>query len=305
MITQEILEKLMFDAIKKASCYIPSDIENAFNEAIDKECSSTSKVALEETLKSIKKSKELSSLACPDTGWPLFFIEIGEKAKIENGFCAIETVAKAAVEKATHEGYLRATMKHPFTGHDPGNNIGNNIPGFTYKFVSGDTIKITFVPKGGGSECFGGTRYQVIAFADGMRAIKKFIIDAYAAASRAGAICPPAVLGVGIGGTSDISTKLAKEAATLRKVGSENPEPEIAQLEKDLYKGINQLGIGAMGSGGDVSVFSVNIEYAYTHLAGIAVSINANCFVTRRATLEVDSSGQIIEHESPNWFNGR
>ncbi len=305
MITQQVLGKAIFETIKKASCCIPGDIEEAFQDSISRESSSVSKMALEATLESLQRSRETSLLACPDTGWPLFFVEVGDEAVVEGGLRVIETASKRAVEKATHEGYLRATMKHPLTGEDPGNNIGNNVPNFTYKFVPGDTIKLTFVPKGGGSECFGGTRYQVMAFADGLTAIKKFIVDAYIAASRAGAICPPSVLGVGIGGTSDISTKLAKEAAALRKVGSKNPEPEIARIEEELYEGINRLGIGAMGSGGDVSVFDVNVEYAYTHLAGIAVAMNANCFIARRATVEVDGKGNIKEHESPNWFNGR
>jgi tartrate/fumarate subfamily iron-sulfur-dependent hydro-lyase alpha chain len=171
--------------------------------------------------------------------------------------------------------------------------------------VPGDSILVTYVAKGGGSECFGGTRYRMIAFADGIFAIEKFIIDCYIAASRAGAICPPAVLGIGIGGTSDICTKLAKEAAALRLIGSRHPEPMVAKIEKDLYRAINELEVGAMGSGGETSVFWVNVEYAYTHLAGIAVAMNANCWITRRATTRIYSDGKTKELDNPNWFNGR
>jgi tartrate dehydratase alpha subunit/fumarate hydratase class I-like protein len=89
-------------------------------------------------------------------------------------------------------------MKHPLTGDDPGNNIGMNIPDFTYKFVPGDSIQITYVAKGGGSECFGGTRYRMVAFADGVTEIKRPIIDWYIAAASAGTVCPPSILGVGI-----------------------------------------------------------------------------------------------------------
>ena len=112
--------------------------------------------------------------------------------------------------------------------------------------------------------------FRVIAFADGITGVKKAIIDWYIAGSRAGAICPPSVLGVGIGGTADISTHLAKEAAALRLIGSHHPEPQIAELEEDLASAINQLGIGPMGSGGATSVLAVNVEYSLTHLAGIA-----------------------------------
>ena len=305
MIAQKVLEDAIFNTIKKSSTHISPDIHSAFEMAIKAEKSETSKRAFEATLKSLDLSKRYENPACPDTGWPLFFYKIGNDAEIEGGILGLEEISRRMVEKATKEGYLRATMKHPLTGVDPGNNIGMNVPNFTYKFVSGDSVQVTYVAKGGGSECFGGTRYRVMAFADGLIAIEKFIIDCYIAASRAGAICPPSVLGVGIGGTSDIATKIAKEAATLRIVGSHHPEPEIAKIEEDLYKAINGLQIGGMGSGGETSVFAVNVEYAYTHLAGIAVAMNANCWVARRATTKIYADGSIEQLDNPNWFNGR
>ena len=190
----------------------------------------------------------------------------------------MEEAARRSVRKATKEGYLRATMKHPITGFDPGDNIGVNIPDFTYKFVEGDEIEITYVAKGGGSECFGGTRHRVIAFADGIEGIEKFIIDSFVRSVRAGAVCPPSVLGIGIGGTANIAANLAKEAACLRTVGSSHPDPRFAKIEQDLYEALNSLGIGIMGSGGAASVLGVNVEYAYTHIAGIAVATSTKGF---------------------------
>jgi L(+)-tartrate dehydratase alpha subunit len=305
MIAHKILEDAIFTTIKKSSTHISPDIHAAFEKAIKTEKSQASKRAFEATLKSLDLSKTNENLACPDTGWPLFFYKIGNDAEIEGGFLALEAISRSMVEKATQAGYLRATMKHPLTGADPGNNIGMNVPNFTYKFVPGDSIQVTYVAKGGGSECFGGTRYRMIAFADGLVGIEKFIIDCYIAASRAGAICPPSVLGVGIGGTSDIATKIAKEAATLRLIGTHHPEPEIDKIEQDLYTAISGLHIGGMGSGGETSVFAVNVEYAYTHLAGIAVAMNANCWVARRATTKIYSDGSTEQLDNPSWFEGR
>ena len=305
MIGQKVLEDAIFATIKKSSTHISPDIHSAFEKAIRTEKSEASRRAFEATLTSLDLSKEKENLACPDTGWPLFFYKMGNDTEIEGGILALEEISRRMVEKATKEGYLRATMKHPLTGVDPGNNIGMNVPNFTYKFVPGDSVQVTYVAKGGGSECFGGTRYRVVAFADGLTAIEKFVIDSYIAASRAGAICPPSVLGVGIGGTSDIATKIAKEAATLRTIGSHHPDPDIAKIEEDLYKAINGLQIGGMGSGGETSVFAVNVEYAYTHLAGIAVAMNANCWVARRATTRIYADGRTEELDNPNWFNGR
>ena len=196
-------------------------------------------------------------------------------------------------------------MKHPLTGADSGTNVGMNVPSFTYRFVPGDFLQVSYVAKGGGSECFGGTRYRVVAFADGIVGIEKTIIDWYMAAARAGAICPPAILGIGIGGTADIAAHLAKQAATLRIVGSRHPEPVFAKMEEELLAALNDLGIGAMGAGGKTSVFAVNVEYSLTHIAGIAVAMSANCMVARRATTKIYSDGRLEELNHPQWFNGR
>lgn len=305
MIDHGILEEAVFRTIKRSSCVISPDIHAAFERAIEREVSEVSKKAFQWTLKSLDLSIERECLACPDTGWPLFFWKIGNEAKIPGGIMGLEDSCKRMVIKATHEGYLRSTMKDPFDGDDPGGNVGMNVPGFTYKFVPGDWIQVTYVAKGGGSECFGGTRYRVVAFADGLAGIQKTVMDWYIAGARAGAICPPAVLGVGIGGTADIATRLAKEAAVLRLVGSHHPEPRIARMEKDLASAINELGIGAMGCGGNTSVFAVNVEYSLTHLAGIAVAMSANCWVARRATTKIYADSRTEELENPNWFNGR
>ncbi len=305
MITTTVLKTWIFKAIKRCSCQISPDVRSAFIKAIEAETGEASRKAFESTLDSLDRSVEYKNLACPDTGWPLFFCKIGNDVEMEGGFLGLEMVAREMVAKATREGHLRATMKHPITGEDPGNNVGTNIPGFTYKFVPGDSIQITFVAKGGGSECFGGTRYRVVAFADGLTGIKKSILDWYIAASRAGAICPPSILGIGIGGTADIASDLAKQAASLRLIGSHHPEREIAHLETDLATAVNKLGIGPMGAGGNTSVFAVNIEYSHTHLAGIALAMSANCWIARRATTRIHADGRAEMLEEPNWFGGR
>ncbi len=302
MIGKEILKKVILDTIKRGACRIPEDVGKTFKKAINIEKSGSSRKAFEDTLESLKLSRKRDNLACPDTGWPLFFFKIGNEAEIEGGMLALEEITREMVAKATKTGYLRSTMKHPLTGEDPGTNVGVNIPDFTYKFVPGDFIQITYAAKGGGSECFGGTRYRMIAFADGLEGIKKFIIDAFINSARAGAICPPPVLGIGIGGTANISANLAKEAACLRLVNSSHPESKIAKIEKDLYEGLNKLGIGPMGSGGCVSVLGVNVEYSYTHLAGIAVATSSNCWITRRATSKIYEDEEVAKIENPDWF---
>lgn len=305
LIPREIYEEVLFQTIVKGATDIAPDVRAAFAQAIERERHAPAKEGLQKTYESIQQSAVLKKPACPDTGWPIFYFKVGNECVLEGGFLGLEDATRQAVRRATRLGFLRATMKHPLTGYDPGDNIGSNIPDFTYQFVPGRDIEVTYVAKGGGSECFGGTRHRVVAFADGVKGIEKFVVDSFLAASRVGAICPPNVLGVGIGGTANVAANLAKEAACLRTVGSHHPDPAFRAIEEDLYDAINTLKVGAMGAGGDTSVFAVNVEYAYTHIAGIAVAISCNCLVARRASSRILADGTVEAMEQPNWFGER
>ncbi len=305
MIKTELYEQVLFETIKRGATEISPDVKNAFLQAIKKESNPDAKKGLEATLKSMDMSKVRENPLCVDTGWPIFYFKVGNNCKLEGGFVELENAARRAVAKATKMGYLRATMKHPLTGYDPGNNIGINIPDFTYQFVDGDSIEMSYAAKGGGSECFGGTRHRIVAFADGIQGIEKFVIDSFVQSARAGAVCPPSVLGIGIGGTANVAANLAKEAACLRTVGSKHPDPMFRKIEEDLYKALNSLGIGILGAGGDTSVLAVNVEYAYTHIAGIACATSTNCMVARRASSRIEQDGTVIKMASPNWFGDR
>jgi len=305
MITAKVIEEAAFQTIRRGATVIQDDVRNAFREAIEKETNEASRLGLANTLKSIELAQKADKPACPDTGWPIFYIKIGNEVELEGGMMALEDAVRDAVRRATLHGYLRKTMKHPLTGYDPGDNIGMNIPDFTYKFVPGRDIEISYVAKGGGSECFGGTRQRVVAFADGLAGIEKFVIDSFVESTKAGAICPPNILGVGFGGTANVAANLAKEAATLRQIGSHHPEPQIRKMEEDLTRAINNLSVGIMGTGGRTSVFSVNVEYAYTHIAGIVVATSSNCMVARRATSRVTADNKVEPLAGADWFGGR
>ena len=284
MIRTEVYEKVLFETVKRGATEISPDVQEAFEAAIERESNADAKKGLVATLESMKMSAIRENPLCVDTGWPIFYFKVGNQCQLEGGFVELENAARRAVAKATEKGYLRATMKHPLTGFDPGNNIGMNIPDFTYQFVDGDSI---------------------VAFADGIAGIEKFIIDSFTASARAGAVCPPSVLGIGIGGTANVAANLAKEAACLRTVGSHHPDPMFAKIEEDLYKALNSLGCGILGAGGDTSVLAVNVEYAYTHIAGIAVATSTNCMVARRASTRIDADNRVTPMKSPMWFGDR
>ena len=305
MIKTEIYENALFETIKRGATEISPDVRGAFIDAIERETNPDARAGLAATLESMDMSSVRKNPLCVDTGWPIFYFKVGNRCELEGGFVELENAARRAVAKATRLGYLRATMKHPLTGYDPGNNIGMNIPDFTYKFVDGDSIEMSYAAKGGGSECFGGTRHRIVAFADGIKGIEKFVIDSFVASARAGAVCPPSVLGIGIGGTANVAANLAKEAACLRTVGSKHPDPIFAKIEEDLYEALNSLGIGILGAGGNTSVLAVNVEYAYTHIAGIACATSTNCMVARRASTRINSDGSVEKMQSPMWFGDR
>ena len=305
MIKTDIYEEALFETIKRGATEISPDVRDAFAGAIERETNPDARNGLEATLRSMDMSAVRKNPLCVDTGWPIFYFKVGNKCELEGGFVELENAARRAVAKATKLGYLRATMKHPLTGYDPGNNIGMNIPDFTYKFVDGDSIEMSYAAKGGGSECFGGTRHRIVAFADGIQGIEKFVIESFVASARAGAVCPPSVLGIGIGGTANVAANLAKEAACLRTVGSKHPDPMFAKIEEDLYEALNSLGVGILGAGGKTSVLAVNVEYAYTHIAGIACATSTNCMVARRASSRIDANGEVTVMQSPMWFGDR
>ncbi|MBQ6468707.1 MAG: fumarate hydratase [Lachnospiraceae bacterium] len=302
MLSRELYEEALFETIRRGATVISPDVDAAFRRAIEKESRPAAKEGLRRTYESLLLSEKLDNPACPDTGWPVFYFRVGNECQLEGGMLGLTDAMRAAVRRATEAGYLRKTMKHPLTGFDPGDNIGENIPWPSCKFVPGDAIEMAYAAKGGGSECFGGTRHRVIAFADGVKGIEKFVIDSFVEATRSGGICPPNILGIGIGGTANVAANLAKEAACLRPVGSHHPDPLFRKIEEDLFEALNSLGVGVMGIGGDTSVLAVHVEYAYTHIAGICVDISANCMVARRAATRINADGSSEVLPYLNWF---
>jgi len=228
MIKTELYEEVLFQTVKRGATEISEDVREAFTKAIEKETSLDAKRGLRVTLESMDMSAKRENPLCVDTGWPIFYFKVGNDCKLEGGFVELENAARRAVARATEKGYLRATMKHPLTGYDPGNNIGMNIPDFTYKFVEGDGIEISYAAKGGGSECFGGTRHRIVAFADGIKGIEKFVIDSFVASARAGAVCPPSVLGIGIGGTANVAANLAR-GGVFKNGWFKTPRPNVCK----------------------------------------------------------------------------
>lgn len=302
MLTKEHITDGAFRALHKAAVETPEDVKAAFRQAAHV-AREPAKTHLEKTLENIDVAVERNVPVCPDTGWPLFFVKLGNDVRIEGGYSTLTGAFSQAVKRLTEMGLLRVTMVDPLTRKTALLNVGCNIPFIEYKPFSGDYIEITAVPKGGGAELFIQQPLRFLLLADGIVGLKKFVIDSIISGATTGKTCPPNVVGIGIGGTGDLCMKLAKQAALLRPIGDRHPESRIAELEEELKTSLNSLSIGPMGGGGNPTVFDVHIEYALTHTAGHPVAVNTQCSLTRRGTIRLYANGRSEARTNPEWFD--
>jgi len=210
---------------------------------------------------------------CQDCGATVVFLEVGQDVHISGG--DIDEAVNEGVRRAYIEGYLRKSMVvKPFSAR---NNTGDNTPAIIHTaIVPGERLKITVLPKGGGSENM--TRLEMLLPAAGRRGIIDFVVQTVDEASSKP--CPPLIVGVGIGGTADKAMLLAKHAL-IRPVGEANPDPETARLEEEILQSINKLGIGPMGYGGKITALAVHIETFPTHITSLPVAVNLQCHSAR------------------------
>jgi len=169
-------------------------------------------------------------------------------------------------------------------------NTGQGIPSIKVDFIpDSDKLEIWMAPKGSGSENMSFLR--MLKPADGLKAVKKYVLECV---FDSGANpCPPTIVGIGLGGTSDMAAAMAKEASCFRKVGTHSPDPLVAQLEKELLELINQTGIGPQGLGGVTTAMAVNIEWAHTHISQNPVAVNLQCWRGERAEAVITATGEV------------
>lgn len=211
---------------------------------------------------------------CQDTGLACVFVDVGQDVHITDGL--LTDAINEGVRQGYEQGYLRKSVVS-----DPLRriNTNDNTPArIIYDIVPGDKIKLTFAPKGFGSENM--SRIMMFPPAAGEKGVKDFIEETVKLAG--GNPCPPIVVGVGIGSTFDGAALLAKKALLLPLDGH-NEDPYYADMEKEMLERINQLDIGPQGFGGRTTALAVRIIAASTHIAGMPVAVNINCHVSRHA----------------------
>lgn len=258
---------------QEANFFLPDDVLNILKQARKTEESPLGQQTLDQILENAKLAQEEQLAICQDCGVAVVYLEIGQDVHITGG--DFYEVVEEGVRQGYDKGYLRKSMvRQPFSARV---NTKDNTPAVIHTdIVPGDKLRISLIPKGGGSEnC---SRSTVLTPAKGRQGIIDFVVNLV---NESGSNpCPPIVIGLGIGGTTDKTMAMAKKAL-LRKLGEPHPDPEVAELEREILQQVNNLGIGPMGYGGRTTALAVHAEVFPAHIASLPVAVNIQCWCAR------------------------
>lgn len=277
-INADLLTTTVKELCMDTNFVLPEDVWKKLKEAHATEESPAGKDVLAQIIENDIIAEKEKIPMCQDTGLAVVFVEIGQEVHITGG--RIMDAINRGVRQGYTDGYLRKSVVS-----DPlrRKNTGDNTPAVVHaEIVPGDKLKITLIPKGGGSENMGAL--AMLPPSAGIEGVKNFVVDAV---KKAGSNpCPPIVVGVGIGATFDGVALLAKKAL-LRPLDTLHPDPYYAGLEKELLKEINDSGIGPQGLGGRWTALAVLIETYPCHITAIPVAVNIQCHACRRKTVTI------------------
>jgi fumarate hydratase subunit alpha len=258
---------------KEANYFLGEDVLAALRKAREEEESPVARQILEQILKNADIAAREEMPLCQDCGLAIVFLQIGQEVHISGG--DLYQAVDEGVRQGYAEGYLRkSAVRQPFSARI---NTKDNTPAIIHtEIVPGDQLKITVAPKGGGSENM--SRFTVLKPAQGRQGVVDFVVSAVEEAGSNP--CPPTIVGVGIGGSVEKAMILAKRAL-LRTVGARSPDPEVAELEKELLQRINGTGVGPGGIGGRITSLAVHVETFPAHIASLPVAVNLQCHSAR------------------------
>ena len=271
----------IYKAIKQlalnACCNVNKDVVDCLENAEQNEQNPSAKFALQTILQNNKIASQNNVPACQDTGMAVVFCEIGQEVNLVGKF--LNDAINRGIKEAYAEGYFRKSVLDPLSRQ----NTKDNLPAVIHtEITKGDKIKLHFLAKGFGSENM--SKVFMLTPSQGVDGVVNAVLQTVKEADSNP--CPPIIVGVGIGGTFEKCTILAKKCL-LREVGSTNPDKTLNQLEKELCDKINALGIGAQGFGGNNTCLAVFVDKYPTHIAGLPVAINIQCHCARHGSIEL------------------
>lgn len=271
------------DLVQQANFELQDDVLKIIQDWEQQEESPAGKAVLSQILQNAQIAREEKLGLCQDTGLAVFFVELGEQVQLEydDNLPSLKEAITEGVRQGYEEGYLRKSVVE-----DPvrRKNTGDNTPAYIHwELVPGEVFKVSFVAKGGGAENMSAIR--MFAPAAGLEGIEDFVVETV---DKAGSNpCPPIIVGVGVGGNFEYSAFLAKKALLRRPLGSHNPDPFYADMEKRLLKRINNLGIGPQGMGGRCTALAVHVESFPCHIASMPAAVNIQCHSHRVLSFEL------------------
>jgi fumarate hydratase subunit alpha len=265
------------DLCIEANTRLPQEHLSALSRALEAEKSELGREVIERLLENAEVARERCIAFCQDTGYAVFFVELGSEVRISGG--EIGAAIDEGVRRGYEEGYLRKSIVMSPIDRT---NTGDNTPAVVYyEPVQGDGLKLTMLVKGAG--CDNMSALKMLTPAEGLQAMKRFVVETI---ERAGPnASPPLTVGVGIGGPFEKAAVLAKKALT-RPSGEPNPDPDLAIIERELVDEINATGIGPAGYGGTQTALAVHIESFPTHIAAFPVAVNLDCHSQGNRTSE-------------------
>lgn len=270
------ITKKVRDLCISAACDLEPDVVAAIKTARGKEESELGREVLGQIIENFEIAGKEHLPMCQDTGISVFFVELGRGVALDG---SLEEAINEGVRQGYKDGYLRKSVCHPLKR----TNTGDNTPAIIHtSIVDGEKLKIKIAPKGAGSENM--SRLKMLKPAEGVEGIKAFVVETVREAG--GNPCPPIVLGVGIGGSFEKCAINAKKAL-LRPLGTQNPDTDLNELEKELLGKINDLGIGPMGFGGRTTALAVHVEASPCHIASLPVAVNIQCHADRHKEAEI------------------
>ena len=258
----------------EANTRLPEDVRRAIVGRRETEASPVGRAILGDLVENFTFAAGKGLPICQDTGMAVVYAELGQEVHITGGL--LSDAVNEGVARGYTEGHLRCSVVWDPLRRE---NTGDNTPAVLHlRLVAGDSLRLTVAPKGFGSENM--TRLKMFIPAATAEDIVDFVVESVSLAGSNP--CPPVVVGVGLGGTSEVAVGLAKEAL-LRPLGEENPDPLYAGLEREALEKVNALGIGPQGLGGTTTALGVHILTHPTHIAGLPCAVNLGCHVTRHA----------------------
>lgn len=278
IISSKQIEDAVYELAAKACLRLTPSCERALRGAEEQETEgSAARFALSTGLENAAVAAKEKMAVCQDTGYAVILAEIGQEVHIQGPL--LSDAVNEGVRRAYEDFCFRKSICDPVTRA----NTGDNTPASLHtEIVAGDGVKLTFLPKGFGSENM--SRLYMLTPAQGVKGIVESIVETVRLAGSKP--CPPVICGVGIGGTFDTCAYIAKKALT-RPLGSHNGRPDIAAIEEEALNRINALGIGAQGFGGKTTALGVLCEVLPTHIAGLPVAVNIQCHCMRCESTEI------------------